>query len=440
MPWLSRRERHRVRALRQALDRLGNEGSRQEQTAWLDEASDLLHLSLSKGSQILEEFKVARKKIEYKVVCPEYKKELLNRIQCLINSASSILPLQSNRSSSLLDEFALASVIGEDEESAFNKFEMKRALYASFANSWPLRITFILLFIALCLVGWQTTRLANIGSHAREIAENAKDQVKKASNDLVISQRNLESLVAMGEREREAAKQKLDEQFKKAIKGLSHAEESGLEGIKSALKSKESDLIRDLTAVSKKVKVSLNQQLKDTKVDLAALLDEVALLEKDGKTEIQEVFKTTRIDLETFQSNERVKMEAVLSKHLETQAKRLTERTTNLVTTLEEWQGAGESQVKAVVAKVEAQENQWILHNKERFKELEKKIAAVESYYDAHLRLSRQIANVAEQVREEARWIKPAWITAVLEIRTGFVILAALMAILAAFIAWRAHK
>lgn len=103
--------------------------------------------------------------------------------------------------------------------------------------------------------------------------------------------------------------------------------------------------------------------------------------------------------------------------------------------------------VGAVVGRVEAQENEWNQRSEQLFKQfddriiqLDKKIGLVESIYSDHLRLSKQIANVAEQVQKEARWIKPSWVAAILEVRTGIVILAALMAIAAAVFAWKAQK
>lgn len=463
LAWLSRGERHRVRALKKALDRLQRKIP-EHRSAWLAEVADVLTLSLLTDSSILAELEVARK-IENDTECKE-------RVKALLSSTAAILTLQPSEGRSLMDDLALAAVGSEDVEAAPKAFEIKRALYASFFRSWPLRITFLLLVIAIGLFGWKVIEIWGLGSHARNIVAEAEEQLDSARKELKIAQNNQEILINNAMTEAEKARneiqavintQKQDQSnFKHAADSakveleqlmfnykaeFTSAKNEVINNMKLSLEDKESELAGQVKELADQGKVAIESEINLAKKGVAAVQTTAASFKKTGQDEIKNKLDTLRNDLKTFQVDQVTIAEGDLASHLVAQQQRLTDRTNNLVESLNTWQSTGESKVAAVVDRVEAQENQWKQRNEQLFKQLEARIiklreniGVVEASYSEHLRLSRQIASVADQVRKEARWIKPAWVAAVLEVRTGLVILAAMMAMLAAFIAWRACK
>lgn len=472
--WLSRGKRQRVRALKEALGRLQREIP-EDRSAWLAEVADVLTLSLPTDSRILAEFEVARK--------IEDDTERTERVKALLSSTAAILTLQPSEGRSLIDDLALAAVGSEDAEAAHNAFEIKRALYSSFARSWPLRIVLILLLIAFGLVGWQVSKIAGLGIHARETVEAAQVELDRARKEMIIAQNQQQILVSKARLDAETAHNELEgvlkaqeqgridllnaaQSAKSEIGNLTTSAREDLEILKSnavtefsraqrevlgemqrSLANKESDLAGQINKLAVQGKKAIESEIGLAKNDVIAVRTTADSFKETSQAEIQNVLTALRSDLEKFQLDQRTNAEGVLARNLVEQKLRLTNRTTNLVDSLNTWQSTGESEVAAVVDRVEAQENQWKQRNEQLFKQLEariiklgEKIGVVEASYSEHLRLSRQIASVADQVRKEARWIKPAWVAAVLEVRTGLVILAALMAILAAFITWRACK
>ncbi len=464
--WLSRRERQRVHALKEALARLQLEIP-EDRSAWMAEVADVLTLSLPTNSSILAEFEAARKE------------DKTERVKALLRSTAAILTLQPSEGRSLIDDLALAAVGSEQAEVAPNAFEIKRALYASFFRSWPLRIMFLLLVIAIGLFGWKVFEIWGLGSEARIIVKEAEEQLDSARKELKIAQNNQEILIDNAMKEAEKARneiqavintQKLDQinfkqtadsarvelkqlmfnykaEFTSAKAEFTSAKNEVINNMKISLEDKESELAGQVKELADQGKVAIESEIKLAKKGVAAVQTTAASFKKTGQDEIKNKLDTLRNDLKTFQVDQVTIAEGDLASHLVAQQQRLTDRTKNLVKSLNTWQSTGESKVAAVVDRVEAQENQWKQRNEQLFKQLEARIiklreniGVVEASYSEHLRLSRQIASVADQVRKEARWIKPAWVAAVLEVRTGLVILAAMMAMLAAFIAWRACK
>lgn len=472
---LFRRERQRVRALQEALGRLQREIPK-DRSAWLAEVADVLTLSLPTGSRILTKFEEARKGDMDDT-------ELTERVKALLRGATAILTLQPSEGRSLIDDLALATVGGEDAKAAPDAFEIKRALYSGFARSWLLRIVLVLLLIAFSIVGWQVSELASLGIRARETVEAAQVELDRARKEIIMAQNQHQILVSKARTDAEIARNRLEVALKaqkqaqidlddaagsamSKIGNLKKLAREDLEKLRSSAETefsraqievlramqlsfanKESELAGELKILADWGRTVIQTEIDLAKNDIAAVRTTAATFKKTSQAEIKDVLEASRKDLEKFQFDQRTNAEGVLASHLVDQKLHLTKLTTNLVESLDSWQSTGESKVDAVVARVEAQENQWKQRNEQLFQQLEarimglgERIDAAEANYVEHLRLSRQIANVAEQVGKEARLIKPAWVAAVLEVRTGLAILAALMAILAAFIAWRIHK
>ncbi|VAX07495.1 hypothetical protein MNBD_GAMMA25-365 [hydrothermal vent metagenome] len=411
----------KVRALNQAIDRLLDEEKEHKAQAnvWLAEALDVLHLALPDNSRILKELTNKENDTEH--------------VYELLKAASSTFSLHSNKNNSLLDEFALIGVSGDNEKSSYNKFEMKHALYTSFANSLPLRTMLILLFITLGVAGWKVYDLASIGAHAKETTDNAIIKVEKARKELGEAQSNLEKLIKQAEQDSNKAKVA----FKKSDTELRKNQKLAI----AQLETQSIKYNNDLANIKKLALTEMKAELRSKKSNFTR---ELATINEQNKRSLKHQLNNIKSDLESFQKNERIRIEAILLKHQGTQKKRLSERTALLSKTLEEWQGAGESQVKAVVARVEAQEKQWMLNNKKQFEELNKRIikldeniTTIESNYNEHLPLARTIADITEQVKNKTSKINPAWIAAVLEVRTALIIVLTIITVLATFIAWR---
>jgi hypothetical protein len=273
-----------------------------------------------------------------------------------------------------------------------------------------------------------------------EVALKAQEQ---AQIDLLKAKESAETEI---ENLTKSARGDLENLKSDAVNEFSRTQRKVLQAIELSLANEESDIAEQLKNLADKGKDAIESEIGLAKNDVAAVRIISANFNKTSQAEINAVLEALQSDLKKFQLIQMTNAEGVLDKHLADQKLRLTDRTNNLVDSLTTWQNTGKSQVAAVVARVEAQENQWKQRNEKLFEQLEDRIMGLsnkfgeyEASYSEHLRLSRQIANVAEQVRKEM-WFKPAWVAAVLEVRTGLAILAVLITILAAFFAWRANK
>lgn len=437
--WLPRRERKRVYALRKALIRL-QENELRGNDAWLAEAKELLNISLRADSPVLSELSDSLQKSGDKRT---------ESVSALLGAAARTIVLQPVATGSILDDVALATVGGEAADSARDAFEMKRALYASFVQSWPLRITLILLLIALGLVGWQVTELASAGVRAQATVRTAQLELDNAQIELARAQNQIEAVVGKAQSDSASTRRQLEEartEQKNIEIQIDNTRKSAIAEINMLRDSSRSQLeglgsagAREVAGAQQTAIEAIGNALVEKESEISTQLEGFKGRAKDT---IEGAENAALMDLKSFTTDVRSNNEAALEIHLAQQIKRLTDRTNRLTTSLAGWEGAAEKQVGAVVASVEAQEKQWNERHEKRVgeaddlaKSLEGRLDSLEKRYEADVLLFKQIAVVVDGVREET----PAWVVAVLELRTIITVFAAIGAFLAAGFAWRAR-
>lgn len=168
----------------------------------------------------------------------------------------------------LLDEAALITAEGDNAESRINSFEIKRALYHSFAGSWPLRITVLILVFSLGLIGWKTFELAQLGSEASKAVEAAEKniilaqtQLDQSKADLEKSREQLAEIVVDSNKTMSNAKQAVTEAELK----LMEASKQGVEQVNTTAVNAMKTLERTLQAKSEQLEQQLSAEVQTHK-------------------------------------------------------------------------------------------------------------------------------------------------------------------------------
>lgn len=380
-------------------------------TVWIAVAIDLAHQAVPPHSPLWEAFTDI-----YDSEPDESKRAALEHLLITIADQIELQPTASR--SSFLDEAAIFSADGDGWEEQVRSFEAKRALYHSFATSWPLRITLILLIFALGLVGWRTFELAELGQQAKKFSDEAVQQLDQAQRELDLStteltrtQGQLLTIVKdSNETLREArlaaadAKADLNKAVESGVHELNGATQNGIETLKHKLENKSDELHTELT------------RLTETKI---------TALESHSSTQ-QHILDNHTFDLKTQ-----------LEAHRDNKITELNQLTNDIVQRLQQQEISATDRINAVFKRVESSEqarvesfNQALARNEQQIKQLQTSVAQLENTIQQHKPFATELVNVVNLIEKKGSWAQPGLLATLLEWRSGILALALLVAVM----------
>jgi hypothetical protein len=402
----------------------------QDDSPLMEVLDDLIHEYLNSKPNLAKE---PNKSNDAKEAKEAKKVELLQ----LLVTIHSQIHLQPKRiQSSLLDETAIWAARGDKMSEQLESFQMKRALYQTFAASWPLRITLFLLLVALSLVGWKTLQLVKLGADARKFSENAVKDIKLAQSQLNNSRQDLEnsqmemmklvnhsreSMVA-SQRSVQKAQENLAEATDKGVRVVSEAAQDGVKKLKQKLDEKSNALQSDITKLTNDHSKALNELAVDSSQTLTKLTKVYTISINDtGKGKIEALnsrFEQLDTEASGLLSNYQQTIDNVLTAkqtqlgtHLILKTTELNNKTTEIVGRLLVQEVNAGERINKVFDRVESSEQQRVevfndklIQNEKKIIALVEKIQKLNEHIKQREEFSKVIINVADQIANKSNW------------------------------------
>ena len=433
---------HKPLRIKQDINRLLHQGPDElPDTIWLALAAELAHLALPSHSLLLEAFT----DIWHEKEDDKDRRAALTPLLAAIADQIEMRP--ATRHTHFLDEMAMFSADGDERAEQIRAFEAKRALYHSFATSWPLRIVLILLIFTLGLVGWRTVELADMGKQARQLSEAAAQQISQAEDDLKRSRDELSTLLNIvsdsKETLREArlaaaqAKADLDQAVEDGVRDVNRTTQSSITTLENQLETKSNELQTALISLTGGHTRDINQLGSDKAGEITALAqDKISALnqwEKDTRTQLEKLSKEKAQALDHHTSTQKTKLET----HRSLKIRELNTEGDQIADDLHEHEKTAINRIKAVFERVESSEqskveafNQTLSRNKEQINELARQVTNLHNTIQQHKPFATELVNVVNLIEKQGSWAQPGLLASVLEWRSAIVVVALLVALL----------
>jgi hypothetical protein len=343
------------------------------------------------------------------------------QLECLIY-LPSLLNKSTNLTEAPITELALFGANNEDHDKAKVEFEVKRAIFSSFASSWIFKLTILILLVSSGLftlkflelnettnkIGIeveQTLRAINIAS--KELS-TAKIDLEEMSNktelaaikgiaDLNNANRAIGILVLNSTKE-------IEEEKERAVLSLSKMQEKTIKEARLAISEQGSLLVESLNATAN--------------IEKDKLLNKIPLLHESIEKEVKQV--------QLLSTNQTA---AQLEQHFSSQKKLLSDTTQQLNESLLLQQATAKSSVDSIIFTVKSTQDKWLLEQESQFASIEKKLKSYElkseeniqnliefdTKYSNNLKLAIEASQIGEWIKKNP---KSPLIVSVIDYRT----------------------
>lgn len=420
---------------------------------WIANADDLVNQTLQQGSPL--------KKLFDDLITKDLKEfSNIHALHELLITIHSHIHLQPQRNQSyIVDELAIWNSKGNTIQEQVESFQIKRSLYQTFSSSWPLRITFFLLIIALGLVGFRTIELAELGQDARKYSQKAindiglaQKQLKESKSKLEAYEINLQSLVDDTNKHMDLAKSSvlkaqnnLANTTKKGVDEITIATNDGVNNLKQKLNDRSNALQTDIINLKKQHIKTLNQLANESDRELISLTEEyTSSIGSSGKRKIKALnsnFKKLNAEVSSLIPNYKKTLDNTLlgqqtelAIHLNLKTTELNNKSTEIVGHLLENEVKAIERINKVFDRVESSESQRVeiynenlTQNEKRIITLEEKIQELNDKINKKDEFAKILINVTEQMANKSDW--PEMIVKLIEWRMIVLLFASFLAI-----------